>query len=37
MGLVKVDLLGLGMMAVLQDGLALVNSGSGIRVQGLGR
>ncbi len=34
MGLVKVDLLGLGMMAVLQDALALVNSGargSGIR------
>ena len=28
MGLVKVDLLGLGMMAVLQDAIALVNSGS---------
>ena len=27
MGLVKVDLLGLGMMAVLQDAIALVNSG----------
>ena len=33
MGLIKVDLLGLGMMAVLQDALALVN-GSGAR--GLG-
>ena len=29
MGIVKVDLLGLGMMAVLQDSLALVNGGSG--------
>jgi error-prone DNA polymerase len=28
MGLVKVDLLGLGMMAVLQDAITLVNSGS---------
>jgi error-prone DNA polymerase len=28
MGLVKVDLLGLGMMAVLQDALAMVNGGS---------
>ncbi|MFN7982095.1 MAG: error-prone DNA polymerase [Vicinamibacterales bacterium] len=28
MGIVKVDLLGLGMMAVLQDALALVNRGS---------
>jgi len=28
MGIVKVDLLGLGMMAVLQDALALVNGGS---------
>ena len=27
MGLVKVDLLGLGMMAVLQDALAMVNPG----------
>ena len=37
MGLVKVDLLGLGMMAVLQDALCLVNtqmSGSGIRDPG---
>jgi error-prone DNA polymerase len=34
MGLVKVDLLGLGMMAVLQDALAMVNSG--IRDQGSG-
>jgi error-prone DNA polymerase len=34
MGLIKVDLLGLGMMAVIQDALALVNSnagGSGVR------
>ncbi len=29
MGLIKVDLLGLGMMAVLQDCIALVNGGSG--------
>jgi error-prone DNA polymerase len=29
MGLVKVDLLGLGMMAVLQDALALVNTAAG--------
>ena len=28
MGLIKIDLLGLGMMAVLQDALRLVNSGS---------
>ncbi len=34
MGLVKVDLLGLGMMAVLQDALTMVNSG--IRDQGSG-
>ena len=34
MGLVKVDLLGLGMMAVLQDALKLVNAG--IRDSGLG-
>ena len=33
MGLIKVDLLGLGMMAVLQDALALVN-GSGARELG---
>ena len=35
MGLIKVDLLGLGMMAVLQDALALVNE-SGTRDRGLG-
>jgi error-prone DNA polymerase len=35
MGLIKVDLLGLGMMAVLQDALELVN-GSGTRDSGLG-
>ena len=29
MGIVKVDLLGLGMMAVIQDALALVNGDSG--------
>ncbi len=29
MGIVKVDLLGLGMMAVLQDAIALVNTGAG--------
>jgi DNA polymerase III alpha subunit len=32
MGLIKVDLLGLGMMAVLQDAIALVNGGAGGRV-----
>ncbi|HUQ87259.1 MAG TPA: error-prone DNA polymerase [Vicinamibacterales bacterium] len=39
MGLIKVDLLGLGMMAVLQDTLALINTrdqGSGIGDQGSG-
>ncbi|HLG58711.1 MAG TPA: error-prone DNA polymerase [Vicinamibacterales bacterium] len=42
MGIVKVDLLGLGMMAVLQDAIELVNtagtggSGSGTRDSGLG-
>jgi error-prone DNA polymerase len=37
MGLIKVDLLGLGMMAVLQDALVLVNTqGSGARDQGPG-
>jgi error-prone DNA polymerase len=37
MGLIKVDLLGLGMMAVLQDAIAMVNgSGSGLRDRGLG-
>ena len=35
MGLIKVDLLGLGMMAVMQDALELVN-GSGTRDSGLG-
>jgi len=30
MGIVKVDLLGLGMMAVLQDAIELVNTGSGV-------
>ena len=35
MGLVKVDLLGLGMMAVLQDALTLVN-GAGVRRSALG-
>jgi error-prone DNA polymerase len=35
MGLVKVDLLGLGMMAVLQDALTLVNT-AGTRDSGLG-
>jgi error-prone DNA polymerase len=37
MGMIKVDLLGLGMMAVLQDTLTLINTrdqGSGIRGQG---
>src|SRR5205823_8428227 len=35
MGIVKVDLLGLGMMAVIQDSLALVNGpGFGIRDSG---
>ncbi|HEX7087581.1 MAG TPA: error-prone DNA polymerase [Vicinamibacterales bacterium] len=34
MGIIKVDLLGLGMMAVLQDALALINSeGSGARAE----
>src|SRR5207237_7625294 len=37
MGIVKVDLLGLGMMAVIQDSLALVNGpGIGIRDSGIG-
>ena len=34
MGLIKVDLLGLGMMAVLQDSITLINQGTGIRDQG---
>jgi error-prone DNA polymerase len=33
MGLIKVDLLGLGMMAVLQDAMELVNSTSAVRDQ----
>ena len=36
MGLVKVDLLGLGMMAVLQDALCLVNTQRGRRARGSG-
>ena len=35
MGIVKVDLLGLGMMAVLQDALTLVNSGTSGQVPAL--
>ena len=34
MGLIKVDLLGLGMMAVLQDALALINSSEGNVTEG---
>ncbi len=34
MGLIKVDLLGLGMMSALQDALAIINTGT--RDQGLG-
>src|SRR5688572_2170092 len=34
MGIVKVDLLGLGMMAVLQDAIELVNAGSGTVFRG---
>ena len=37
MGIVKVDLLGLGMMAVLQDAIELVNSGIGDQGSGIGR
>ena len=29
MGIIKVDLLGLGMMAALQDALAIINTGTG--------
>ena len=36
MGLVKVDLLGLGMMAVLQDALCLVNTNSALGARGSG-
>ena len=35
MGIVKVDLLGLGMMAVIQDALALVNGGAQQEVRGV--
>ena len=35
MGIVKVDLLGLGMMAVIQDALTLVNGGAQQEVRGL--
>ena len=36
MGIIKVDLLGLGMMAVLQDTLTLINSGTGRAAPGTG-
>jgi error-prone DNA polymerase len=36
MGIIKVDLLGLGMMAVLQDTLALINTGIGDQGSGIG-
>jgi error-prone DNA polymerase len=36
MGIVKVDLLGLGMMAVLQDAMEMVNAGIGDRGSGIG-
>jgi error-prone DNA polymerase len=36
MGLIKVDLLGLGMMAALQDAIRLVNADGGHRAQGAG-
>src|SRR4029453_2919493 len=36
MGIVKVDLLGLGMMAVLQDAIELVNAGFGDQGSGIG-
>jgi error-prone DNA polymerase len=36
MGIVKVDLLGLGMMSVLQDALTMVNTGGGDRGPGAG-
>ncbi len=36
MGLIKVDLLGLGMMAALQDAIRLVNADTGHRAQGIG-
>jgi error-prone DNA polymerase len=37
LGIVKVDLLGLGMMAVLQDALTVINAGSGAWGLGTGR
>ena len=37
MGIVKVDLLGLGMMAVLQDAIEMVNTGIGDRGSGINR
>jgi error-prone DNA polymerase len=37
MGLIKIDLLGLGMMAVLQDALTLINQEAGDRRPGAGR
>jgi error-prone DNA polymerase len=36
MGLIKVDLLGLGMMSALQDALSIINTGPGARASGLG-
>ena len=36
MGLIKVDLLGLGMMAALQDAIRLVNTDTGRRAEGAG-
>ena len=36
MGIVKVDLLGLGMMAVLQDAIQMINDGIGDRGSGIG-
>ena len=37
MGLIKVDLLGLGMMSALQDALAIINTGLGARGPGSGK
>ena len=37
MGIVKVDLLGLGMMAVLQDAIEMVNTGIGDQGSGIGK
>jgi error-prone DNA polymerase len=36
LGLIKIDLLGLGMMAALQDALAIINAGSGLTATGSG-